>query len=54
MIINADLHIHSYFSRNTSNRKKIESYDSIEASVWVKIPNLPSGSSKMYLFYSRY
>ncbi|NIP31097.1 MAG: DUF2341 domain-containing protein [Candidatus Dadabacteria bacterium] len=30
----------------------IESYDSTEASVWVKIPNLPSGSSKMYLFYS--
>ena len=29
----------------------IESYDTIEASVWVKIPNLPSGSSMMYLFY---
>ena len=29
----------------------IESYDSTEASVWVKIPNLPAGSSKMYLFY---
>jgi hypothetical protein len=29
----------------------IESYDSSEASIWVKIPELPSGSSKMYLFY---
>ncbi|MCK4364937.1 MAG: DUF2341 domain-containing protein [Thermoplasmatales archaeon] len=29
----------------------IESYDSSDASVWVKIPSLPSGNSWLYLFY---
>ena len=29
----------------------IESFDSSEASIWVKIPNLPTGSSDMFLFY---
>jgi hypothetical protein len=29
----------------------IEDYDTSSASVWVKVPSLPSGSSKMYLFY---
>jgi hypothetical protein len=29
----------------------IESYDSTQASVWVKVPSLPSGTSNMYLFY---
>ncbi len=29
----------------------IEDYDTSSASVWVKVPSLPSGSSEMYLFY---
>lgn len=29
----------------------VESYDSSAASVWVKVPSIPTGSSTMYLFY---
>jgi len=29
----------------------IESYDSSSANVWVKIPYIPTGTTKMYLFY---
>ena len=29
----------------------MESYDSSTASVWVKVPSIPTGSSTMYLFY---
>lgn len=36
MIINADLHIHSYYSRNASNRKKIESYYSMNDKMSIK------------------